>query len=300
MKTYLIFGGTGFLGACLTNFLLTQGHRVIVQSRNPLGFSHEFLINFVSNSQDLEDLKSLIGIYAIEDAFYLVNTVQAHLIGQIDFSKNLRVHQSYLEFLFQSVGRVIFMSSGGRVYGFSDERFNEGDQLNPTCAYGKEKVSLEHLVLELSSRFQKKHLILRPANPYGPGQNIYGHQGFIAILFGKYFKGDTVELWNRGFEMRDYIYIDDFLLMVYNLICFKDLPFSVYNLGTGIGTTSLDIVSAIEQTTGHSVKRIFKEPGSASSGHAVLDISRYLDLFPRSKFISIPSGVERFYNWFVG
>ncbi|QPI86177.1 NAD-dependent epimerase/dehydratase family protein [Rhodobacterales bacterium HKCCA1288] len=280
----------------MTKFLLKRGHRVILCSRSPISFKHESLVNIVSNLNNFDDVIFFVRTYSVTEAIYLINTRRAHDNINADIFENKRFHLKLMRFLFENLDRVIYFSSGGRVYGFSNDPLREDNNLQPNCCYGKEKLFLERALIYLSKKFNKEYLIIRPSNPYGPGQDIFGSHGFISVALGKYFKRESVTLWNGGVDRRDYIYVDDFYNMFYNIITAHMLPHSTYNLGTGVGTTALEILSLIEKKTNYKFIRKYDNFSASNAGHAVLDIQRYSTLFPNHKPLSVSSGIDKFIN----
>ncbi len=296
MDTYLILGASNFLGIGLTKFLLKRGHRVVLCSRSPISLKHKFLVNVVSKLNNFDDLIFLIRAYSITEAIYLINTSKAHRNNNFCMLENMEFNIKVMNFLFKYLSRVIYFSSGGRVYGFSNKLLHEDNNLQPNCSYGREKLFLERTVVDLSQKFQKEHLIIRPSNPYGPGQDIFGSHGFISVALGKYFRRESVTLWNGGLDRRDYIYVDDFYNMFYNIIKARGLPYSTYNVGTGVGTNALEILSLIEEKTDYKFIKKFDNFSLNEVGDAVLDIKRYSKSFPDYKPLSVSSGIDKFIN----
>ena len=79
---------------------------------------------------------------------------------------------------------LVYLSSGGAVYGDTFEEFNtENLPLKPLSYYGAGKAAVEKFLLAYQSQTGNKILILRPSNLYGPGQNIREGFGIIPAVF---------------------------------------------------------------------------------------------------------------------
>ena len=93
----------------------------------------------------------------------------------------------------RKIGRFIFFSSGGTVYGSNPFPVSEDSPLHPGSLYAKSKVMLEEMIPECSF----PGLILRLSNPYGGKQDPRKSQGVIPILIRKALKNELFELYSR-------------------------------------------------------------------------------------------------------
>jgi UDP-glucose 4-epimerase len=134
--------------------------------------------------------------------------------------------------------------------------------------------------------------ILRIANPYGPGQNIYGRQGFIAMAIGKILNGLPLTLSNNGKVIRDFIYIDDVAEILSLCGTLDNLP-PVINVGSQAGHSLKEVVNTIsellkfEVLTESTKSRNFDIPSSILN----IDLMKEATLF--SPTISLVDGLSR-------
>ena len=297
MKTVLLVGGSGFIGLHLTKLFLDKGYKVVIVSTSKPKLDHENLLCYVADAKNLKFFDLFFVENKIDEAVYLINTIPPHGGDAVNLDVEVSINKAVLEVLFANVERVSFFSSGGRVYGYSEQVFSELSEPNPVCLYGQLKLALESVVIELAELFNKDYLIIRPSNPYGPGQNIYGNQGFIAIALGKILRGETVEVWNGGVDVRDYIYIDDFGAMFMNIFEYKGLPFNTYNIGSSVGVSTLEVLSYIRKVCNVDAFDVDVKPVTKMVSSIVLDISRYLKLFPATNIRGCEVGVLQFYEY---
>jgi len=297
MRTVLLVGGSGFIGLHLTKSFLVKGYKVVIVSTSKPELDHENLLCYVADATNLEFFDLFFVGNKIDEAVYLINTIPPHGGDAVNLDVEVSINKAVLEVLFANVERVSFFSSGGRVYGYSEQIFSELSELNPVCLYGQLKLALENVVTELAEIFNKDYLIIRPSNPYGPGQNIYGSQGFIAIALGKFLRGEAVEVWNGGLDVRDYIYIDDFIAMFMNIFEHKGLPFNTYNIGSSIGVSTLEVISYIQEVCNIDDFDVDVKPATKMASSIVLDISRYLKLFPDTNIRECEVGISQFYEY---
>ncbi len=110
-------------------------------------------------------------------------------------------------------------------------------------------MAIEKYLLLYNELYGLKYTILRPSNPYGPGQNPYGQQGVIMNFLGKILRNESIEIWGNGAVVRDYIYIDDLVEAIIGIMTSENESKSdIYNIGTGIGYSLNEIVEIIRKT----------------------------------------------------
>ncbi len=63
---------------------------------------------------------------------------------------------------------------------------------------------IENNILFVHRTSGLNYLIIRPSNPYGPGQALNGKQGIIAVAIGKILNGESIEIWGDGSSVRDF------------------------------------------------------------------------------------------------
>lgn len=250
-KQVLIVGGSSFIALNLIEKFIHESWQVIVYGRNKPQLDFKELTFISGELSEIDTKLSHLAGSKIDSAVYLVNNIPVN-VDPTDYEARLDENRLAIDFLYTIVKRVVYFSSGGRIYGTSPEPHKETDVLSPTCSYGKSKVELEEYVAQRGASLKRDYLIVRPSNPYGRHQNLYAHQGLIAILLGKIKSGKDIEIWGTGTEVRDYIYIDDFVSAFYTLFNFVNPPYSVFNIGSGYGTSTIHIIETVLELAGNS------------------------------------------------
>lgn len=171
------------------------------------------------------------------------------------------------------VSRVVFVSSGGTVYGVpASVPIGEEAATNPISAYGINKLTVEKYLHLYRYLHGLDYLVFRVANPFGPFQSPYRRQGVVAALTRSILNGRPVEIWGDGQVVRDFLYIGDVVEAMVAGIAYRG-PHRVMNLGSGIGRSILDVVRDIGETLGHARVDVVHKPGRAADVPAnVLDI----------------------------
>ncbi len=195
------------------------------------------------------------------------------------------------------VKKVAFFSSGGAVYGVPQTLPVEEDHpLRPISAYGVAKASMEMYLHAAAHTRGIRYLVIRPSNPYGPGQYPFRKQGVISIFASKILNGETLEMWGNGKARKDYIYVGDMASIAASLLS-GDWDNKAYNIGSGYGTSLLDIVAELERVTGKSAAINFHQPKSTDVSEIILDPSRTNERVGPFPSTSLEAGIEATVRW---
>jgi UDP-glucose 4-epimerase len=214
--------------------------------------------------------------------------------------KNLELFLNALEAAsLARIQKVVFFSSGGSVYGIPHETpISEDHPLNPISAYGICKLTMEKYLALFCGQRGMDHVIVRPSNPFGPGQDFQRLQGAIAVFMHRILSGQPVEIWGDGKGKKDYFAVQDLASALVALLG-NSKACGAYNVGCGTGTSLLEIVSAIEKATGKTATVIFKERKENDVPEFVLNCSRIRDLTGWEPTITFQEGVERIAAWML-
>jgi UDP-glucose 4-epimerase len=201
-----------------------------------------------------------------------------------------------MEFCANEDIKFVYFSSGGTIYGNRTtlQSFVETDSMEPISYYGWSKQMMENSIL-FKNRTQKlKYLIVRPSNPYGHGQNLYGKQGLVAVAIGKIIENKPVEVWGDGSAIRDYIYIEDLANVFYQLIN-KDVYNETINLGSGRGFSVNDVLAFLKIISKADFKIEYKNARPVDVSNMVLDIEK-MKQFVDVTLTPMLDGISLFYH----
>lgn len=173
------------------------------------------------------------------------------------------------------VNKVVFISSGGTVYGKEAKcPLNENTATNPINSYGIQKVTIEKLLYLYHFMYGLDYRIIRLSNPYGPYQRPNGVLGAVSTFTYKALKGEKITVYGDGSVIRDYIYIDDAIKGITNIVNGED-KYHVYNLGSGYGTSIKQVLEAIQEALKIDINIVYKPGRKVDVPVNYLDISRY-------------------------
>ncbi|AUK11073.1 NAD-dependent epimerase/dehydratase family protein [Escherichia coli] len=296
-KRILILGGSGFIGVNLIDYFLNCGHEVIVYGRKyPLAEFNNRITFLKAGFTDISLHKEYLKNLNIGTAIYLINNFPVNSNAP-DFEMCLELNKILINEVFDIVERFIFFSSGGRVYKSSHKPHHEDECLRAVCDYGKSKIYLEQFVISCAYLKCKKFLIVRPSNPYGPHQMLTGNQGLIAILLGRIMNGEMIQIWGSGNEIRDYIYIQDFVQIFYELFCVENPQFNIYNIGSGIGVSTKTILSTVSQRLPDYIIQTEYIENKKTIQSNILCNKRIIGEIGNYNFTDVNSGIEQFIEW---
>ncbi|NBJ81146.1 NAD-dependent epimerase/dehydratase family protein [bacterium 1XD42-94] len=211
-----------------------------------------------------------------------------------EISDNVELMSRFLESCVKcGVKRVIFLSSGGTVYGI-DHRcpLKEGMETNPINSYGVQKVMNEKLLYLYQYMHGLDYRIIRLSNPFGPYQKPNGILGAVTTFTYKALKGEEILVYGDGSVVRDYIYIDDAVKAIV-AIGSSEGKERLYNVGRGIGTSINQLLEIIGETLGITLKVRYVQGRPVDVPVNYLDISKYEKYFGKLNPISLQEGIRK-------
>lgn len=188
------------------------------------------------------------------------------------------------------VQRLVFLSSGGTVYGQAELLpIPETHPTRPLSSHGMTKLVTEQY-LEMYSRLGSlDHTILRVANPFGPGQLFRKGQGLIPAILQRHRLGEPVQLIGGGRAIRDFLYVEDLVEAISLALDAPEAKGRIINIGSGVGRRIVDVVGAVEKALGEPFRYEIIRDRASDVGSNVLDISlatRLMGWRPRTEFES--------------
>lgn len=255
-KTVLVRGATGFLGEALAKMLLADCAEVRLFCRrqdrlDPLlaGAGIEVVTGDAHDPDVVA--RSLRGVDIVIDC--IGETVPAvapdALLPEVE--RSLAPLAVLLDAMLESPGReLLFLSSGGAIYGSEGQGdWVEEDATAPESAYGAGKLLEEEMVRFRARRGEATGLIARTSNVYGRRRLADLPQGVIDIFIDRALRGEPVEYWGDGSQVRDFLFVDDFVSAIRALL---DLPprNQTVNVASGVGSSIDEVLAAIEKSVG--------------------------------------------------
>lgn len=154
------------------------------------------------------------------------------------------------------IGKYIFISSGGSVYGRNETGipFKEEDLLKPISLYGESKKLQEIHLIKESAAYSAPYIILRPSNVFNSYSNGLKQTGLIGVWMQKFIKKEPLEIYGSTSITKDYISNEDLALSIIESVSKGENE--VLNIGSGIGITIQQILDVFEKTYDHIPEKI--------------------------------------------
>lgn len=296
----VILGGGGFIGSAVTDQLLIEGHSVRV-------FAHERTTPYRSFS-DKESVEWMVGDFLVKSnirsaiegmdvVIHLISTTLPKNSNEnpaYDVQTNLLSTLSLLDIMVEEkIKKIIFISSGGTVYGRPHTiPISEEHTTNPLVSYGVTKLAIEKYLLLYKELHGLQPIILRVSNPFGHRQSTAKQQGAVGVFINKALDGEAIEIWGDGSVTRDFIYIED-LARAFVFAVEYEGEKSLFNIGSGRGTTLNELVDTLESILGKPIKRRYLEGRNFDATLNVLDIALANRELGWKPDISLSSGIRR-------
>lgn len=274
-----VFGANGFIGKHVTRDLVAGGHEVVAVARQFDPGMEELGARCVRgdlrNAQEMDD--ALEGVESVVQLMGTSTPAQGNARSTEHIDHDVIPHVDFLNRCVASgVRRFVFASSGGTVYGPSDgHRLTpETAATNPISSHGVTKLMVEHFIKLHGHLDGLEFVILRIANPFGPGQVFRRGQGLIPALMDRYEQGRPITVYGDGSAARDYLYIDD-LVRAVRLAVEHDSPEPmVLNVGSGESHSVLEVIRSIEEVAGISFEINFAPARETDVDSVALDIGQ--------------------------
>ncbi len=298
MRKVLILGGNGFIGKNLTGYLWKQKDEVYSFDVT-IPDKREADIHYIEG--DFFDDYVLKRVIQDMDVIYHAvctlnpgNSNDKYIMGyERDFVQTVKL----CSWLKDTKTRLIFLSSGGTVYGNQEvQPIKEEAVPVPINHYGNLKLCIENTIRTFNFQSRQNMLIARISNPYGKGQDYRKGVGFIDASLKHGINGEDIEVWGNGEIIRDYIYIDDVCRMLYTLSNYEGNR-EVFNISSMVGTSQNDVLQIIKMIF-PDIRIHYKESRSVDAKKIILDNTNIMEL---DKFepVSLEDGIKRYYQYIL-
>ena len=278
----LLTGGTGYIGSHTCVELLNNNHDVVIVDN--LSNSNKLVLSRIERitskrptfyEVDLLDYEKLSEVFAKEDIDAVIHFAALKSVGEsiakpLDYYENniagtinlCKVMAKY------NIKNIVF-SSSATVYGDAKKMPISEDSpiANIANPYGQTKAMIEQILKDLYASDNDWNItILRYFNPIGAHEsgligedpngipsNLVPYIAQTAIGKRKYLHiyGDDYNT-KDGTGVRDYIHVVD-LSLGHLCALERNKGLNIYNLGTGIGYSVMDVVKAYEKACGSKI-----------------------------------------------
>jgi len=272
-----VTGGAGFIGSHIVDAYIDQGHEIVIldnlstgkkENINPKAKFIEIDISSPDVSSVFEKEKfDVLNHHAaqidvrisVDDPIFDART---NILGSLNLFDNCKK---------TGVGRIIFASSAGTVYG--DQEYFPADEDHPKLPispYGIAKYTCENYINYYSMTYGIKKSILRYTNIYGPRQNPHGEAGVVAIFANRMLAKQKAVINGDGTFTRDYVFVGD--VVKANVLALNDDFNGAYNVATAVENDVNFIFRTLKEFTSSGIEEIH---GPAKTGETQRSVCSY-------------------------
>ena len=307
----LVTGGAGYIGSHTCRVLCDKGYDVVVYDNLERGHKESLPENVKLIVGDLSDTEKLNECFKdkIDGVIHFANYIEVRESMKYPlrfFNNNISNGFNLLKVMDKNnVKNIVFSSSAG-VYGQPKEvPIKEDFEKKPINNYGKTKLMFEQLL----DSCEFNNVCLRYFNAAGAGFGIgedHDPESHIIPLVLKTALGqrENISVFGNDFNtrdgscIRDYIHVLD--LANVHLIALEKLfegVKGIYNVGTGNGTSVLEIIKISEEISGKKINKIISESREGDPAELVADVSKiYNELGWKAKY-DIKDIIKSAWEW---
>lgn len=273
LQRLLVAGGAGFIGSAFVRDRLRADPEVEIAVLDKL--------TYAGSEENLGEARNDPRVRFVKGDICEPDTVQAlakDVDAIVNFAAESHVDRSLLDagaFVKTDVyGTYVLLEAARKyrhqrflqvstdeVYGHVKEGLSrEDDRLLPRSPYAASKVGGDVLANAYHASFGLPTLITRGANTYGPYQF---PEKIIPLFITNALDDVPLPIYGDGSAVRDYIHVDDHVSAIARVL-WKGEPGNVYNIGTGVSTSGVQVADTILRLCGKpgSLKRFVKDrPG---------------------------------------
>lgn len=282
-NTYVISGGTGFIGSNIVKYLYeTTNAKIIVFDRtlkqhnminNERILYYKLLLEDDSTYSFLNkyDFNIFFHCGAIVDTLYTdeksimkINAFSMHNIINLCKNKNAK----------------LIYSSSASVYGNVNKMNSIDDELKPETLYATSKLEME----KITEQYNNVVCIgLRYFNVYGNGED---HKGNMSSMIYKLNNGHN-KLFKYGEQKRDFVYVKDVIQA--NIKATYLNKSGVYNVGSGEANSFNDIVNELKKSTNIDY---IDNPYNFYQNYTCADLDKSIAILNYKPLYNLKTGIE--------
>jgi len=294
----LVTGGAGFIGSNVVDGYVREGHEVVVvddlssgkrENVNPSARLHVCDIRSAEIQEIMAAEKpDLLNHHAAQVSvpFSVTDPVKD---ADINIKGLLNLLQNAVR---SGVKKVIFISSGGAVYGEApDYPTPESCPPLPLSPYAISKFVSERYVAWYRHAYGLQYTILRYANVYGPRQNPHGEAGVVALFARKMLSGERPTIYGSGDKTRAYVFVEEVARA--NLLALESESQGVFNIGTSVRTSDQAVFDLLREELKYDGRARYEPVRLGEIAHMSLDHARAREKLGWEPIVGFAEGIRK-------
>ena len=255
-NTFLVTGGSGFIGSHVVDQLVVQGAAEVVvfdtqlRQENLASALSSGRVRFVEGDlTEPESVRTAVG--GVAGIFHMAvlplgpcnedprRCLEVNVAGTFNVLESARDAE---------IQKLVF-SSASSVYGDTDETMDESHPLNARTMYGATKIAGEYMLRGFGELYGLDYLILRYMNVYGPRQD----GGLVINVLRRILAGERPTIAGDGSQSFDFVHVADVAAANVKAMA-SDVTGETFNIGGGNEVTVREIVDRLLDLTGSGLE----------------------------------------------
>ena len=313
MKSILVTGGAGFIGA---NFV-----RMLLSERKNLKVVNFDALTYAGNMENLEGFmenKNHVFVHGdIRNRELVEKTIREYKIdGIVNFAAESHVDRSisgpgiFIETNVMGTLNLLLCAkdlcvkrflqvSTDEVYGSlspEEEAFTEQTHITPNSPYSASKAAADHLVHAFHHTFGLDSVITRCSNNYGPYQF---PEKMIPLCINNIRQDKQIPVYGDGMQIRDWLYVYDHCSAILRVLENGESG-EVYNIGGSNEKTNLELVKTLLNLLGKDeslIKFVKDRPGH--DRRYAIDNSKITNTLGWKPSVTFEQGISKTVSWYL-
>jgi UDP-glucose 4-epimerase len=305
----LVTGGCGFIGSYLVNLLShSSDYEVYVVDNLAQGklsnLDHCDRIIFYEKSITDYDFMQLI--FRKHQFFAVIHLAAVSSVIECEKNPletsiiNKKASFNLIDLAIEHKVKKFIFSSSAAVYGNHPELpKKEYSPVLPISNYGKDKLAVEEYLREKSPYTNMKGIVLRFFNVYGPKQDPDSPYSGVLSIFIKKIISDpypALTIFGNGYQTRDFIYVEEVAKGIQWILGNNQFTEKIFNMGTGVETNLLEIVSILEKISTKKIVIHFENKRDGDIFRSYSSVQNLKDIGFESN-LPINDGLKKLYDF---
>lgn len=285
----LILGSEGFVGNNLSHGLKT--HQVFaadqIENNAKQNYTKFDITDLASVKKTVNNVDIVINLVAhslVSSLDSIITNAQVNIIGLLNVLEACRTN---------NIKKIIFTSASSLIGEPQTFQVSENHMTKPKTAYGITKLASEHYLRLYHELYGLNYVVFRFFNIYGPHQK----NGLVPSLYSRLINNESITVFGKGDQIRDYVYIEDILPFFEKSITSNVADNRVINMGTSKGASINEVIQILSRITGKHpiIENKPERPGEI--GNFTADITILKSVFGAIPKTDLDEGLQRTVSW---
>jgi len=278
MSRFMVTGGAGFIGGHITEYLISNGHDVVVFDNLSTGKLDNLAavydqVTFVQG--DIRDKRSMYdamdGVDCVMHHAAEISTVKSVSEPDICNAVNVDGTLNVLMVARDCGVKRFVMASSSAIYGDTGKEPQREDFLpHPLSPYGASKICAEHYCEVFYQIYGLETVRLRYFNVFGPRQNPNSdYAAVIPKFIDRVYKNENLHIFGDGEQTRDFVFVENIAQANYLACTAENVAGKVFNIASEHSITVTELASKILELSGKKVNTVYDPPKTGDIKYSV-------------------------------